>query len=116
MLSGLGRSSPCAVEISRDYVRPHPARRAKRAERQDLGHDDDEERTGFVADPRELGIITDLAKKVGVLHDDAGRVTTDQPGEVLSAARRRSLGGHLEADKPRIGLAHLALMRMETAR
>src|SRR6266403_2095577 len=104
------------TRISADVAGRPLARRANRAERQDLGHDDDEQRAGVVADLRELRIIADLAEKIGVLHDDAGRVTTDQPGEVLATTRSRSLGGHLEADEPRIGLAHLAIMRMETAR
>src|SRR5438445_3484534 len=104
------------LTFSGDDVGPHLARRPNRTERQDLGHDDDEQRAGLVADLRELGVIADLAEKIGVLHDDAGGVAADQPGEVLAAAGRRRLCRRLETDKAGIGLAYLAVMRMETAR
>src|SRR6202022_4060484 len=104
------------LAFRRHDVRPHLARRANGAQREDLGHDNDEQRAGLVADWRELGIIADLAKKIGVLHDDAGRIATDQSGEVLADRQSRSLRGHLEADKARIGLARLAVMRVETPR
>src|SRR6266481_1948179 len=104
------------LAFSRDDVRPHLARWSNGTQREDLGYDDDKQRAGLVADLRELRVVADFAKEIGVLHDDAGRVATDQPGEVLTAAGSRGLRGHLEADKAGIGLAHPAVMRMETAR
>src|SRR6266446_3981651 len=69
------------LAFNRDDVRPHLARRANRAERQDLGHDDDEQRAGVVADLRELRIIADLAEKSGFC------TTTQDVSRPISPAR-----------------------------
>ena len=68
------------LAFGRDDVRPHLARRANGAQRHDFGHYDDEQRAGVVADSRELGIIADLAVKIGVLDDDAGGIAIDERG------------------------------------
>src|SRR5262249_9679578 len=98
------------LALGRDDGGPHLARRANGAKRQDLGHDDDEQRAGLVTDLRELRVVPNLPKEIGGLHDDAGGVAADLLSELLAAQRRR-LGGYFEADKASIGLAHLAVMR-----
>ena len=72
------------LALGGDDVGAHLARRADRAERQDLGHDDDEQRAGVVADSRQLRIVADLAVKIRVLHDDAGGVA-DRPAPARSS-------------------------------
>src|SRR5215472_5036771 len=51
-----------------------------------------------------------------VLHDEAGNVRTDEPGEILGIAESRIQSGELEADEASVSLAHLAVVRMKTAR
>ena len=59
------------LALGGDDVGPHLAWRSNCAKRQYLGHYDDQQRAGVVADLREFRIVADLAVKIGVLHDDA---------------------------------------------
>src|SRR5271166_2183545 len=57
---------PERLTLRRDDVRSDRARRSNGAERQDLRYHDDEQRSGVVASSRKIGIIADLAEKIGV--------------------------------------------------
>src|SRR6516225_9931327 len=104
------------LPFGRDDVRSHLARRDNGAERQDFRYRDDEQRAGVVAVSGEIGIVPNFTKKIRVLHDDAGSVTTNELGKILAAAGSRIPRAELEADEASIALAHLAVMRMEPAR
>src|ERR1700756_5551565 len=81
-----------------DNIGAHLAGRAKRTEREDFGDDHHEQGPRIAADAPELRIILDFTKEIGVLYDDIGGITVDQPGEVL-ASRGGGGGGRIEPKK-----------------
>src|SRR5689334_16417807 len=97
-----------------DNIGAHLAGRAKRTEREDFGDDHHEQGPRIVADAPELRIILDFTKEIGVLYDDTGGITIDQPGEVL-ASRRGRASVNLEPNEARVGRTDLAVMRMDAA-
>ena len=99
-----------------DNVGAHLAGRLDRTQGQHLGHDDNQQRALVVAGPPQFRPVAQLAPEIGVLHDDTRGFAVDEPRQVLVAARCRGRGRELEPDKPGIGRAHFAIMRMQPAR
>ena len=98
----------------------HFARRLDRAQRNDFGDHDDEQRAGLMAGIGQRGEIGDMAKQIGVLHDDAagfGVNAGNQAGQVIARRARRehrSSGFHHVAGEAGERLQHRSVMRVDT--
>ena len=98
----------------------HFARRLDGAQRNDFGDHDDEQRAGLVAGIGQRGEIGDMAKQIGVLHDDAagfGVNAGNQAGQVIARRARRehrSSGFHHVASEAGERLQHRGIVRVDT--
>ena len=110
------------LALAHHDVGTHLARRFHRAQRDDLGDDNDQQRAGLVAGLGQRGEIGDVAEQIGVLHDNAAGLAVDGGDQRIhvvagrAGGEHRGGGLHHVTGKAGERLQHRGVMRVDAGR